>query len=83
MVACSYERHVHGPGMVGVGGEEVWEVEAGGVVGEWALALQYSRPWEGDKKEADVTWTVRVTMSTDTACSLGESTAVDVVCERK
>ena len=66
VTACAYKRHVHGPGMVGVGGEEVWEVEAGGVAGEWRLALQYQRAWEGDKKEADVVWTVQVTQTVAT-----------------
>ena len=60
ITACHYRQHMHGPGMVGVGGEEVWEVEVGVELGVYELALQYSRGWEVDKKEADVVWTVRV-----------------------
>ena len=79
VTACTYKQHVHALGMVGVGGEEVWEVEAGGLAGEWALALQYNREWEGDKKEADVVWTVRVTRPAADQChfSLAGLTATD------
>lgn len=66
ITACQYKRHVHKPGMVGVGGDEVWEVEVGSGSGgaESRLALQYNRVWEGDKAEADVVWTIRVTEPT-------------------
>ena len=79
VTGCAYKQHEHAPGMVGVGGEEVWEVQAGGEECEWALALQYSRSWEGDEKEADVVWTVRVSAAVKSARprEIEDSTAVE------
>ena len=63
--ACAFEQHRHAPGMVGVGGEEVWELETGTEEGEARLALQYRRPWMGDLTEPSATWTVQVSSAAD------------------
>ena len=58
--ACQYAVHEHGPGMVGVGGDELWELRSGEAEGEAVLALQYRRPWMGDLEQPSIRWTVQV-----------------------
>ena len=61
--SCAFKAHVHAPGMVGVGGEELWELRTGEAEGEALLALQYQRPWMEETETPSAAWRVRVRKS--------------------
>jgi len=59
--ACAFEKAHSPPGMVGAGGSELWEFKTGPSTGHtYRLAMQYARPWEGDKDQADAVWSIQV-----------------------
>lgn len=60
LVYSKYVPYEHAPGMVGVGGEEIWCFQARSP-GSTTLRLEYVRAWEKDVEPAK-TFTVQVTV---------------------